>query len=102
MQIDKSYKIQKGKLILKEINQPKICFFGDKNKVLIYNIMQDEWNILKLDQPYTLEFSYYSCAETLPNGDILITGGGISNQTFLVSVQKKSMQVRPNNLLNGS
>ena len=31
------------------IQDPKICFFGDKNKILIYNINDDDWNILKLD-----------------------------------------------------
>jgi len=71
----------------------KICFFGEKNKVLMYNIDKDEWKLTHLPFGQSYEFNYYSSAVTLPNGSILITGGGISNavyQAFIVSSQNSN------------
>lgn len=56
-----------------------ICFFGAKNKILIYNIENDEWDMTQLPFDEKYEFNYYSSAVTLPNGSIIITGGGVSN-----------------------
>ena len=74
----------------------KICFFGDTNKVIIFDTHAESWQIKTISKP-NYEFLYYSAAVTLPNGDALITGGGSSttvyqfvNQKFDL-IQKKSM-----------
>jgi kelch-like protein 10 len=71
---------------------PRVCFFGEKNKVLHYNIEKNEWKLSYLPihgQPG--EFHYYSSACTLPSGDILITGGGVSNSVYMFSISKMSL-----------
>ncbi len=35
------------------------------------------------------EFNYYSASASFPNGEIIITGGGVSRATILVSPLKK-------------
>ena len=40
------------------------------------------------------EFSYYSSACTLPNGHIIITGGGISNAVYEISISNFRIQLR--------
>lgn len=35
--------------------------------------------------PNTLEYNYYAAAVSLPNGDIIISGGGVSKNVMLVS-----------------
>lgn len=67
---------------------PKIYFFGEKNKILMYNILKEEWRLLFLPPSINVEFNYYSSSCTLPSGDVLITGGGISNSVYLFSTQK--------------
>lgn len=44
--------------------------------------------ILKKKQQSSLEFNYYSASTTLPSGEIIITGGGVSRNVILVSPQK--------------
>ena len=36
----------------------------------------------------TLEYNYYAAAVSLPSGDIIITGGGVSKNTMLISPSK--------------
>ena len=62
---------------------PKICFFGDKSKILILNIDTEEWKLINLPKS-VYEFNYYSSAVTLPDGNILIIGGGISTDVFKI------------------
>jgi hypothetical protein len=59
----------------------KICFFGDTNKVVIFDIHSEQWQIKTINKP-SFEFLYYSAAVTLPNGDALITGGGSSTTVY--------------------
>ena len=64
---------------MKAIKNPKICFFGDRNKLLIYNIDKNSWKLYFIkDSKKDLEFNYYSAAVSLPNGDCILTGGGDS------------------------
>lgn len=65
------------------IYEPAICFFGDKNKVMAYKIQENSWEMRQIDSRY--EFNYYAASTTLPNGSVLITGGGSSNAVFLYS-----------------
>ena len=62
---------------MKGIKNPKICFFGDRNKILIYEMEKDKWKIF-FTKSTELEFNYYSAAVSLPNGDSILTGGGDS------------------------
>jgi len=73
-------------ILSKDLKGPRICFFGEKNKILIYNVERDEWALTHLSFGEIHEFNYYSSAATLPNGNILITGGGISNAVYQISI----------------
>jgi len=66
---------------MKGIKNPKICFFGDRNKILIYEIEKDKWKIY-FTKSTDLEFNYYSAAVSLPNGDAILTGGGDSRACY--------------------
>lgn len=71
-----------------DVHNPRICYFGEKNKILIYDINADEWDMTQLSFGETYEFNYYSSAATLPNGSIILTGGESSNavcQVYLTS-----------------
>lgn len=69
-----------------------------------YHIEKDEWHLQHFPNFNILnkfEFSYYSSAVTIPNGKILLTGGGINSavyeismQTFHIKVKKSMKQVR--------
>ncbi len=69
-----------------DLKNLKICYFGEKNKILMYNIDRDEWKLTQLPYGQNYEFNYYSSACTLPNGTVLITGGGISNVVYQVMI----------------
>ncbi|CAD8162651.1 unnamed protein product [Paramecium pentaurelia] len=71
----------------KDVSNPQICFFGDKHKILIYNIENNEWTYKQMPNN-TLEYNYYAAAVSLPSGDIIITGGGVSRNTMLISPSK--------------
>ncbi|CAD8167625.1 unnamed protein product [Paramecium octaurelia] len=71
----------------KDISNPQICFFGDKHKILIYNIENNEWTYKQMPNN-TLEYNYYAAAVSLPSGDIIITGGGVSRNTMSISPSK--------------
>lgn len=76
----------------------RICFFGDANKVMEYNLNTRKWGMKTLHAPSDL--LYYSAAVTLPNGDALIIGGGSSTVVYQYTnkgelIKRKSMnQVR--------
>ena len=59
----------------------RICFFGDGNKVMDYNIENNQWSRRTLNGA-NMEFLYYAAAVTLPNGDALIIGGGSSTTVY--------------------
>ena len=84
-------------LFLKDYKNPKINFFGEKNKVLTYSIDKDEWYLHVMPNNNIMnkfEFSYYSSATTLPNGRIIITGGGISNSVYEISISNFRIQLK--------
>ena len=79
------------------MSDKKIAFFGDTNKVMLYDLKKNEWTIKTINnnasnsrigigangaQPVNLDFMYYAAAVTLPNGDALITGGGSSTTVY--------------------
>jgi Kelch motif len=82
----------------------RICYFGEKNKVLIYSIDRDEWKLTQLPYTSNYEFNYYSSAVTLPNGTVLVTGGGISNVVYQVvispSFNRPAIEVIPKASMN--
>ncbi len=59
----------------------RICFFGDTNKVTIFDTHTEQWQIKTINKP-NCEFLYYSASVTLQNGDALITGGGSSTTVY--------------------
>jgi len=71
----------------------RICFFGDTNKVMEFNLSSLKWTIKTLNSH--CDFLYYSAAVTLPNGDALIIGGGSSTAVYQFTSKgiliKKSM-----------
>ena len=64
-----------------KMTNKRICYFGDTNKVIIFDIHSETWQIKTISKP-NYEFLYYSAAVTLPNGDALITGGGSSTTVY--------------------
>ena len=63
------------------MEQKRICFFGDTNKVMTLDTHTEKWKLKTLPRGSN-EFLYYSAAVTLPNGDALITGGGSSTTVY--------------------
>lgn len=74
------------------MSDKKIAFFGDTNKVMLFDLNKQDWAIhtvnANADQPLNLDFMYYAAAVTLPNGDALITGGGSSTFVYQFVTQK--------------
>jgi Kelch motif len=68
----------------------KICFFGDTNKVMTFDLQTEKWSIKTLSRSSN-EFLYYAAAVTLPNGDALITGGGSSTTVYQYLTQKEEL-----------
>ena len=75
----------------------KLCFFeGNGNTVLILDLQKETWTEKKIEKP-GFEFGRTGQSVTLPDGDILITGGGFSASVYKYSpetnalVEKKSM-----------
>lgn len=64
----------------------RICFFGDGNKVMEYNLETTTW-FKKQIQNNNNDFLYYAAAVTLPNGDALIIGGGSSTTVYQYTSQ---------------
>ena len=73
----------------------KICFFGDTNKVMVFDIQSERWVVKTLTKS-NLEFLYYAAAVTLPNGDALITGGGSSTTVYHYCNQKEELVQKKN------
>ena len=53
-----------------------------------YDIQRDDWSLKTLRGDPNADFNYFSAATTLPNGEILISGGGISQDVFIINVDK--------------
>lgn len=65
--------------------------------MLTYSIDKDEWYLHVMPNTNIMnkfEFSYYSSAATLPNGKIIITGGGISNAVYEISISNFRIQLK--------
>jgi len=62
---------------------PKIGFFGERKRILHYDITTNQWESSVL-HPQSPEFPYYSAAVTLPNGLAFITGGGCSSACYIL------------------
>jgi hypothetical protein len=79
-----------------EQDKPFILFFGEKNKLLIYEISADKWTLLHLEvhqnQDNEIEFNYFGSAVTLENGEVLITGGGISKKAFILNPREMNIK----------
>ena len=60
----------------------------------MYYIDRDEWDLIQLSFDKVFEFNYYSSAVTLPDGSILITGGGISSTVCQISFSAHSHHPR--------
>ncbi|KRX01567.1 hypothetical protein PPERSA_01470 [Pseudocohnilembus persalinus] len=85
---------QLEKLQSKLITNETICFLGEKNKVLMYNVKKDAWILKEINNNKNCEFNYYASAVTLPNGEILIMGGGIQASVSKLSIFNKMELVR--------
>ena len=69
---------QIGRLTQKfKVQNPKICFFGDKNKIMCFDINAQKWELTNYYGDH--EFKYYAAAVSIPDGSVLIVGGGSSN-----------------------
>ena len=73
----------------------RICFFGDTNKVMEYNLQTSKWTIKTLNTHS--DFLYYSAAVTLPNGDALIIGGGSSTVVYQFTNKGELIKRKPMN-----
>jgi kelch-like protein 10 len=73
----------------------KICFFGDTNKVMTFDLQSEKWVVKSLSRSNN-EFLYYAAAVTLPNGDALITGGGSSTTVYQYITQKDELVTKRN------
>ena len=69
----------------------KICFFGDKDKVLKFSLQTESWQLIELEnQP---EIKYYSASVSLPNGEILISGGGKSRKSYIYNEKTNTFRI---------
>lgn len=85
-QIDSVGKVVSDRTDMYEIQQPLLCFFGDKNQVMTLDLTTKQWDLRTLFSQY--EFNYYAAAVTLPDGSALITGGGSSSTVLLYKDRK--------------
>ncbi|EAR92095.1 kelch motif protein (macronuclear) [Tetrahymena thermophila SB210] len=67
-----------------DVYQPKICFVGNKNKLIILDLKKFEWKKYNLEG---VKFLGYSSAVTLRNDNLLLMGGGNSDQVYEISIQ---------------
>lgn len=72
----------------------RICFFGDTNKVMQFDVITEKWTIKTISGRTSNEFLYYAAAVTLPNGDALITGGGSSTMVYQYVTAKDELIVK--------
>lgn len=66
------------------MQEKRICFFGDGNKVMEFNLQTNAWTKKQINNNGN-DFLYYAAAVTLPNGDALIIGGGSSTTVYQFS-----------------
>lgn len=68
---------------------PVIYYFGDKDKVLSYEIDSGSWKLEQLKSPEIeaniILFPYYASSVSNGEGDVFIGGGGVSNQLLKVN-----------------
>jgi hypothetical protein len=72
--------------------RPRICFFGERRKMLYYDIEKQNWFFVNLPttSAFSTELNYYSAAASFPTGELLITGGGASNAVYMVTFSEKT------------
>ena len=68
----------------------KIVMMGDKNKLLIWDMERKsfEFQSVRLNEKSDFEFNLFSSACTLPDGSILLTGGGCSDRVYKLRIIK--------------
>ncbi|EGR32722.1 kelch motif family protein, putative [Ichthyophthirius multifiliis] len=92
------YENIKSTVLIQKINNPRICFFGNNNTVLQYDLKKNNWQIHYLNQINNAQQNYsficqsFSASTTLQNGNILICGGGKSNEVYQISVHKREVK----------
>ena len=69
-----------------DVVDPTICFFGDKNKIMAYKVIEKTWEMRICESKY--EFNYYAAAASLPDGSAIITGGGSSSNVYIYKDKK--------------
>jgi len=72
--------------------RPVIYCFGDYNKLLKFDVVENRWYVEVLDNPNNIEFKSYACAVSLPNTTVLITGGGPSTDVIVYDKGQLSMK----------
>lgn len=94
LELDKTIKVM-GSIQHRTVMQTnrKICFFGDTNKVMSFDLQTEKWSIKTLNRGNN-EFLYYAAAVTLPNGDALVTGGGSSTTVYQYITAKEELVQR--------
>jgi len=70
-----------------------MCFFGDKNTALIFDLNKERWRKFELQQMYHLSFMSYGTAVPLPSGNIMIFGGGKSRGALEVCLKKGGVKI---------
>jgi hypothetical protein len=65
-----------------ELTNPAIYCFGMQNMVLKFNIAQQKWSQVPIQETNGYEFKNFASAAPLPNGGILITGGTKSSEVY--------------------
>lgn len=65
-----------------ELTNPAIYCFGMQNMVLKFNIAQQKWSQILIQETNGYEFKNFASAAPLPNGGILITGGTKSSEVY--------------------
>ena len=65
-----------------ELTNPAIFCFGMQNMVLKFNINQQKWTQIPIQETNGYEFKNFASAAPLPTGGILITGGTKSSEVY--------------------
>ncbi len=63
---------------------------GDKNKLLIYDLSTRQYQLqnVKLSASSLFEFEIFASTCSLPDGNILVTGGGQSSAVYLLKISQ--------------
>lgn len=78
---------------LSDMTNKKLAFFGDTNKVMLYDLENECWTIDVLKGIH--DFHYYAAAITLPNGDAQIIGGGSSTAVYQYTINGELLPRKP-------